>query len=117
MRDTLIIKDLVADCRLGVFEWEQAKPQPVWVDLELAVDAAAAAAHDDIEHAVDYGRLVTTLRQRMQSRPYRLLETMAEDLATLALATTGAPRVRVRVKKRALPGVEYAAVDIQRESA
>ncbi len=114
MADTLLISDLLVDCRVGVFEWEQAQPQPIWIDLELAIDAAKAAARDDIRDAVDYARLVNTVRERVQSKPYRLLETMAEEIATLILKECATTRVMVRVKKRALPGVAYAAVELVR---
>lgn len=114
MNDRLIIHELVASCRLGVHEWEQRAPQPVWIDLELAIDAASAAAHDDVAQAVDYGRLVTLVKQHAEQRPVHLLETLAESIAALILTTCSAPEVRVRVKKRALPGLDYAAVEIVR---
>ena len=45
------------DCRLGVYEWERRSPQTVWLDVELAIDAARAAARDDVRKAVDYAAL------------------------------------------------------------
>ena len=112
--DKLIIKDLVAECRVGVYEWEQAHPQSVWIDLELAIDAAKAAALDDVKATIDYGRLVSVITQHVQHKPFGLLETIAEDVASLILKEFAASQVLVRVKKRALPGVDYAAVEIIR---
>ena len=117
MRDTLIIKDVVAECRIGVYEQEQARPQSVWIDLELAIDAAKAAALDDVKATIDYGRLVTAIQQHVQKKPFGLLETVAEDIASLILKTFATNQVLVRVKKRALPGVDYAAVEITRSQA
>ena len=114
MADALIIQDLEASVRLGVHEWEQAAPQPVWMDLELAIDASRAAAHDDVREAVDYARLVAAVRERAQATPYRLLETMAEAVAREILREFGVSQVRVRIKKRALPGIGYAAVEVVR---
>jgi FolB domain-containing protein len=51
--DTLELHELAVDCRLGIHEWEQRSPQTVWVDLELPIDAARAAARDDSGPAVD----------------------------------------------------------------
>ena len=116
MTDRLIIQDLVASCRLGVHEWEQRTPQQVWIDLELSIDARAAAAQDDVAQAVDYGRLVTLVKQHAEHHAVHLLETLAESVAALVLATFPVPEVRVRVKKRALPSIDYAAVDIVRAS-
>ena len=112
--DTLIIKDLVVECRIGVLEWEQATPQSVWIDLELEIDAAKAAAHDDVNTTIDYARLVAAVTQHAQGKPFHLLETMAEEMALLILKEFHTPQVLVRVKKRALPSIDYAAVEVVR---
>jgi dihydroneopterin aldolase len=117
MADRLLIHDLTAECRVGVFDWEQAAPQPIWIDLELAIDAAKAAAQDDIKRAIDYGQLVTSITRYVQGRSFRLLETLAEEVAALVLKEFQTRTVAVRVKKRALPGVDYAAVEVTRSSA
>ena len=117
MADKLVISDLVAECRIGVYEWEQANPQHVWIDLELAIDAAKAAALDDVKATIDYGRLVSAVTQHVQHKPFGLLETIAEDVASLILKEFAVSQVLVRVKKRALPGLDYAAVEITRSRA
>ena len=91
MADKLLICKLAARCRLGVFEWEQANPQDVWIDLELAIRAAKAARRDDVKEAVDYARLVTAVKQLVEQTPYRLMETMAEEIAALILKEFGTP--------------------------
>ena len=53
MADTLIIQDLEVAFRLGVHEWDQEAPQAIWIDLELAIDASRAAAHDDVREGID----------------------------------------------------------------
>ena len=103
MSDRLIIQDLTVECRLGVFEWEQQTPQTIWIDLELAIDAARAAAEDQVRQAIDYGALVTSVKQLAQGKPYRLLETLAEAIASRILIQFDTSQVNVRVKKRALP--------------
>ena len=114
MADTLRIQDLEAACRLGVQEWEQAAPQTIWIDLELAIDSGRAAARDDVREAIDYGRVVTAIKALTQQRPYRLMETLAEAVARRLLQEFKTPRVVVAVKKRALPGIGYAAVEVVR---
>ena len=117
MPDTLIIRDLAVECRLGVFDWEQEKPQTVWVDLELAIDAARAARRDDVRDAVDYAKLVELVRASAGRRSFRLLETLAEAIASRLLSESRTGWVLVRVKKRSLPGIDYAAVEIERRRA
>jgi dihydroneopterin aldolase len=117
MADRLLIHDLATECRVGVFDWEQAGPQPIWIDLELAIDAAKSAAQDDIRQAIDYGRLVTSITHHVQGRSFHLLETLAEEVAALVLKEFHTNEVLVRVKKRALPHIEYAAVEVVRRAA
>ena len=114
MTDRLVIADLEASCRLGVTEEERRAPQPVWVDLECPVDASRAARRDDVDAAVDYARLVAEVRRFAQAQPFQLLETVADGMAAMILENFRVPSVVVRVKKRALPGLGYAAVEVER---
>ena len=116
MSDTLILREIVAECRLGVFDWERATPQRIWVDVELEIDAAKAATRDDVRRAVDYARVVTRVREVAKRQPYRLLETLSETIAAAILEEFQTPRVRLRVKKRAMEGVDYAAVEVERRA-
>ncbi len=114
MADTLLIQDLNVMCRVGVFEWEQQAPQLIAIDVKLAIDVKAAAKRDSVKQTVDYGRLVTVIRQRVEHASYRLLETLAEEVATLTLKGFPTNAVCVRVRKQALPGIGYAQVEITR---
>ena len=114
MSDWLKIHDLVVECKIGVFDWERNEAQKIWVDLEIPTDARKAAAADDVKHAIDYGAIVTAIRNHVQHKTYKLLETMAEDIAGIAVKQCRATQVSVRVKKRSLPGVGEAVVEITR---
>jgi FolB domain-containing protein len=114
MADTLTIHGLMAMCRLGVTDEEQANPQEVRIDVELAIDARRAAARDDVNDAVDYAQLVAAVKALVEGHPYRLMETMAEDIAALILREFSTPEVEVKVAKRALPGIESASVEVTR---
>ena len=114
MSDWLKIHDLVVETKIGVFDWERNEPQKIWVDLELPVNARQAATHDDVKQTLDYGAFVTAIRNHVQHKSYKLLETMAEEIAGIATGSFGAKQVSVRVKKRSLPGVGEAVVEIRR---
>lgn len=117
MPDLLTIHDLAVDCRIGVTDAERATPQPIRIDLELQIDAAKAAATDQVTDALNYAALVSEVKALAESRPFSLLETLSEAIASLILSRFGTPSVRVRVKKRALPGVDFAAVEMTRRRA
>ena len=114
MADTLTIRDLAASCRLGVLKSEREQPQAIWIDVELSIDAAAAARQDDVRRTVDYAALVSAITRLAQGRSFRLMETLADAMASMILERGQTEAVLVRVKKRALPGIGYAAVTVER---
>ncbi len=99
MTDKVIVKDLRIRATVGVNRWEQAGPQVVAVDLEIAVDAAEAAKTDDISATVDYKKVAGDIRTLTASRSFQLIETLAEAIAALILKEHGAARVRVTARK------------------
>jgi dihydroneopterin aldolase len=112
--DTLLLRQIAVDALIGAYEWERTKPQTVWVDLELGIDARRAAATDALADAIDYAGLVAAVKHLAQQRHHTLLETLAEAIASLLLRDFQIPWVTVCVAKRALPGIESAAVKIRR---
>ena len=116
MTDTLTIHELAVDCRLGISEAERANPQTVWIDMVIEIDAARAAARDAVEDALDYARLVSSVKALVDHSAYRLLETLAEAIASRILTQHAVSGVLVRVKKRPFPDVEHVAVEILRHA-
>ena len=117
MSDTLTLHEITIECHLGVEEWERAVPQPVWIDLELAIDAALVARSDGMRHAVDYARVIATVAEVAQRGSFKLMETLAERIAARLVSDFAIPKLTVRVRKKALPGLGYAEVAIERTAA
>ena len=51
--DIIFLNDLRIETTIGIYEWERRIRQTVTLDLEMATDAARAAATDRIEDALD----------------------------------------------------------------
>lgn len=115
--DTLSLRGLALSCRIGVTEQERAAPQTIHLDVELAIDAARAAASDRLKDAVDYATLAGLLQVLARSRSFTLMETLAEASAALILEQVRTRWVRVTVKKRVLPGLDHAAVELTRAAS
>lgn len=115
MTDRIIIRALRVSATVGVNRWEQAAPQTVAVDLEIAVDAAKAAAADEIAATVDYKRVSREITALAASRKFELVETLAEAIASLVLNEHGAPWVKVTARKPwALRNTRNVGVVIER---
>ena len=85
------------------------------IDLELITDTQKVAKTDTLEGAVNYVTIEALARRILEGRRYRLLETLAERLATDILKQPGVLAVTVRVTKRPpLPHLRAFTVDITR---
>ncbi|HYM50681.1 MAG TPA: dihydroneopterin aldolase [Candidatus Limnocylindrales bacterium] len=85
------------------------------LDLELTTDTRRVAQTDTLTGAVDYVKVEALARRILEGKPFRLLESLAEHLATAILDQPGVLRVTVRVTKRPpLPHLRAFTVEITR---
>ncbi len=85
----------------GALPEEAVRPQPFEVDLELIADLREAGRSDALEATVDYGELCEAVRAVIEGDHASLLEHLAEQVASRALAIAGerATGVVVTVRK------------------
>jgi len=112
--DRMIIQDLEVFYRLGVPEAERAAPQRLLLTVELEHDFSAAARADDLGETIDYYRLSRHLLVFGQGREWKLMETLAVDLAAMILRDFRPARVVVEVKKFVLPEARWVALRVSR---
>ncbi len=87
----------------GVFDVERREGQTFRVDLVLALDTRAAAGTDDLADTVDYGALVTRVKDAVENDPVDLLERLADRIATICLADQRVAWAEVTVHKPEAP--------------
>ncbi|MFL5757621.1 MAG: dihydroneopterin aldolase [Chloroflexota bacterium] len=120
MTDRIVLENMQFQGRHGVHPEERAEPQPFEVDVELALDLAAAGSTDDLARTVDYSAVYDVCRRIVETGSYQLLEAIAETIATEVLADYPVDEVVVRVRKPAvrLGGpLRHAGVEIRRRAA
>ena len=112
--DQIIIKDLEVFYRVGVPDEERAKPQRLFLTVELEHDFTPAAQTDDIGKTIDYDRLSNRLLGFGEGRDWKLIETLAIHIADMILNEYKPARVTVEVKKFILPQTKWVAVRARR---
>jgi dihydroneopterin aldolase len=119
--DSVFVRGMEFECRIGVSDEERAEPQMIELDVELELDLRPAGTSDDLTRTVDYGAVFDTCREIAESGEFRLLEGLAERVASEILATRPAvDGVVVTARKPGVPidGVlEHAGVRIERSRA
>ena len=113
--DIVYIRDLRAETGIGVYEWERGIRQTVVLDLEMASDISRAASSDQIGDALDYATLSATVHDFVEGSEFRLIETLAEQVAELIMREFGVSWLRLRLSKPgAVPQAEDVGVIIER---
>ncbi len=115
MVDTVFIRELRVDAIIGIYDWERRVRQTLIIDLELATDCAQAAATDAIGDTVDYKALTDHVARFVIEGKFRLLETLAEQLAADLQAQFGLPWLRLCIgKPGAVPAAGTVGISIER---
>jgi FolB domain-containing protein len=113
--DRITIQDLAVSWRLGVTDKEQSRPQKILLTIGLELDTASAGKKDDLALTIDYHAVAERVRQWGRERRWKLIESVAEELAKLVLAEFKPAAVEVEVKKFILPDAAHVSVKIKRE--
>lgn len=113
--DTIFISELKVQTKLGVPEWERMVPQTIILDIEIGYDLSKAGKSDAITDTIDYGAVVTRIRDTLSKHSFQLVEGLAEHVCQLILKEFGALSVKIKVAKPAiLPGLKALGVVIER---
>jgi len=115
MEECIIVSGIELLARVGVPEAERAAPQRLTATIRLMPARGMAALEDDLANTVDYAAACDAVRREAEAKPRRLIETLAEDIATALLARFPLAAVDVEVRKYVLAGIGYAAVRLRRE--
>ncbi len=108
------IVDLEVQYCIGVTEAERAKPQRLLLTIDMEFDFSAAAGSDRVEETINYQQVVDEFLRFGQGRTWKLLESLAANLADLVLSEFEPAAVLVEVKKFVIPQARYVSVSLSR---
>lgn len=107
--DKIFLNELKIETIIGLWEWERRIRQTVVIDLEMSADIATAAASDDVADTLNYKLVAKRLQEFVADSSFKLVETLAERIASLIRDEFGVAWVQVRVNK---PGAIRGSRDV-----
>lgn len=114
-RRKIFLRNLTLDAHIGAYESEQGASQPVLINLEADVAEPSSPIGDRLEDVVCYNKLTQGIKAIIAEGHIKLVETLAERIAELALSHPMVEAVTVRVEKpNAIEEADAAGVEIIR---
>jgi 7,8-dihydroneopterin aldolase/epimerase/oxygenase len=108
--DTITITGLTARGYHGVFPEERENGQDFIVDVKMSV--AKLTSSDDLDSTIDYGHVADLVVTVIESGPFQLIETVANEIAARILGSQPlAESVAVTVHKPDAP-IAHAFNDV-----
>ena len=114
--DRIRIEELEVFARVGVTENERSKPQRLTLNIAVWLPAPFEKLEDDITRTANYSGISVATREFVSEPAFKLIETLAAELAAHLLQEFPIARVQIELRKFVLPEAKYVAVEITREA-
>jgi 7,8-dihydroneopterin aldolase/epimerase/oxygenase len=111
----ITIVDLEVFYRVGISEEERAKPQRLLLTLDIKFDFSSAAVSGRIGRTIDYYEVSQRLLKLGETRNWRLIESVATDIAGKILSEFRPESVTIEVKKFSIPEARYVSVSLTKQ--
>lgn len=112
--DRIHIEQLEIHANVGVPDAERATKQRLVVNLTLTPQNEFRQLNEALEQTVDYAAVCETVKDFVAARSFKLIETLADELASLITERFAVARIEVEVRKFILPDTAYVAVRTSR---
>jgi len=96
---SIIIKDLDLPFYIGVFDFEHESPQNVRINIELLTTEPANMDADSYDDVVCYASIIEKIKELSQKDHLKLVETLAEKIANIALDDKRSIQAKVKIEK------------------
>ena len=111
----ITIVDLEVFYRVGISEEERAKPQRLLLTLDIKFDFSSAAVSGRVGRTIDYYEVAQRLLKLGETRSWRLIESVATDVADKILSEFHPEGVTIEVKKFSIPEARYVSVSLTKQ--
>ncbi len=113
--DLIHIQELELAACVGVPEEERASPQRLTVSISLWPLVGFHEMEDELEKTVDYASVCREVKEFVDARNDKLIETLGDAIALHLLQAFPLRQVRLELRKFILPDVNYVAVSLTRK--
>ena len=113
--DAIHVEQLEMFAHVGVPDHERDKPQRITVTITAWPKASLHALSDDICSTINYSAIARIVRDVVDERRDKLIETLAEKIAERLLRDLPIRCLRIELRKFVLPDAAYVSVIITRD--
>jgi len=111
------IEQLRVSARVGVGRAERARRQRLILNISLCPARDLRDIQDAVERTVDYAALCQEAKQFVARQSSKLIETLANDLASHLLRKFRIRKISVEIRKFVLKDAAYASVTLTRRAS
>jgi FolB domain-containing protein len=112
--DQIHIEQLEVFTRVGVPEEERAKPQRLTVSISFWPYQQTRDLSDNIEGTVNYSAVAEETKNFLHDQSIKLIETLAEVLASHLLKSFPIQKITIELRKFALEDAKYVSITVTR---
>jgi len=117
MADKVFIHELTACAAIGAYDWEHAIKQRLVFNIEMEWDFAQAVATDDVQYCLNYAEVAEKILAVVESKPFKLVETVAHQVADLLQQDYAIRALRIELHKpKAVAQASSVGVIVERRS-
>ena len=99
MERRFLLQGLETQASIGIYDYERAGLQRITIDAELCLHSETEPLDDQIESALNYDKIRTTILDVVSAQHYDLQETLARKLFDALFSFDDVESVRVRTSK------------------
>lgn len=99
MSDKVFIHELTVFASIGAYDWEHTIKQRLVFNIEMEWDFQRAVAEDNVEFCLNYAEVSQKIIDFVEKTPFKLVETVAYQVADLIQNEFGIPSLRIELHK------------------
>ncbi|MGZ5022449.1 MAG: dihydroneopterin aldolase [Chthoniobacterales bacterium] len=107
--DSIRIEELELTAHVGVPEEERSNPQRLTISITLWPSAGFGEMRDELAKTVDYSAVADEVQRFVDGRSDKLIETLADAIASHLLHEFALQRVKIELRKFVLPKTKFVA--------